>query len=157
MFFNSNPLAFSSYHYSGLNLVLLLFPEDAFPSPTYAQPWEPPGSQHSAHCLLQVCLPTWAPWQALSALPSDCLSRSLFPHLNFLMNQPFKIVPLVLTCPSSELTVPPGLCSALPPPEFTWVHSRHHLYHQGVHPTSSAVCLQTQTTCCLSNTSVNTA
>ena len=156
MFLNSNPLAFSSYHYSGRDLVLLLFLEDAFPSPTHAQPWEPPGLP-AQRSLLQVYLPTWAPWQALSALPSDCLSRSLFPHLNFLMNQPFKIVPLVLTCPSSELTVPPGLCSALPPPEFTWVHSRHRLYHQGVHPTSSAVCLQTQTTCCLSNTSVNTA
>lgn len=66
------------------------------PSPTPPIPnlESPPGSQHSSHCLLQVCLPTWAPWQALSALPSDCLSRPLLPHLNFLMNQPFKIVSL---------------------------------------------------------------
>lgn len=66
------------------------------PSPTPPTPnlESPPGSQHSSHCLLQVCVPTWAPWQALSVLPSDCFPWPLLTHLNFLMNQSFKIVSL---------------------------------------------------------------
>lgn len=59
-FLNSNPLVslVNITQPSGLDSVLLLLLEDAFPNSTQPHLESPLRSQHSSHCLLHVCLPT---------------------------------------------------------------------------------------------------